>query len=177
MRTFTGGLSMYSVEEGQHGLRKFRISLWNLKYSLHRGLKESKRPDSDAISRSSRSSDDTVRVDAVFGSLLWLWASVMHFHRAETQEKGIKYIYRLQGFGSENFQKHTQRGAYQGWTEIPNSPQNSHCHWTLFSLKEREKKWNEGKADGLFLWYSRYEGRESLLPSLGRPCGLSSIRW
>lgn len=33
-------------------------------------LRRVKRPDSDAISRSSRSSDDTVRVDAVFGSRL-----------------------------------------------------------------------------------------------------------
>lgn len=33
-------------------------------------------PDSDPTSLSSRSSDDTVSVDAVFGSLLLLWASV-----------------------------------------------------------------------------------------------------
>lgn len=33
-------------------------------------LKRSNKPDSEAISRSSRSSDDTVKVDAVLGSLL-----------------------------------------------------------------------------------------------------------
>lgn len=59
---------------------------------VYRGIKRTIKPDSDAMSRSSKSSDDTVNVDAVLGSLLLLCATVMK--SSDTAEgKSVVFIF------------------------------------------------------------------------------------
>lgn len=92
-------------------------------------LKLSSIPDSEATSRSSRSSDDIVNVDSCFRGLLVMWAGVMHSEETEKRNQApasVSWRFLCQG----------KDWAHQDWREILNCHQCSHCHCILFSLKK-----------------------------------------